>query len=143
MESKINPKFISFITTFIFIVLANILSDEFGWLMTILLLLPLLVLLSAIQSTFLINRDYLVHQTFLFKWPILRRTVYPEQVQSIKFVRIGWAQKAAVIKMKNSRNIRLGVLARTEGYDHLVRFGEGNNINVIKTKDYLTLERRK
>lgn len=66
----------------------------------------------------------------------------PDQVEQMKFIRAGWAKKAAIIKLEKGMDIRLAVIYLEEAYEHLLEFAEKHDISIVKTNDYLTLERK-
>jgi hypothetical protein len=61
----------------------------------------------------------------------------------VKFIRVGWAKKAAIIKVNKGLNIRLAVLEPQQAYDHLIEYAEIHDIKLFKSKDYLIPERMK
>ena len=74
---------------------------------------------------------------------IVSKRINPEDINYMKFIRVGWAKKAAIIKMNKGFNIRLAILEPPKAYDHLIEFAETHEVAIVKTKDYLILERMK
>lgn len=97
--------------------------------------------MSPIRFKFKINDDYLVYQIFYFKNSILRKNIYPNQIIQIKFIRVGWAKKGASIKVYKGFNFRLTILQPQTAYDDLIKFSNKHDITVLKTKDYILLEK--
>ncbi|WP_163529973.1 hypothetical protein [Halobacillus ihumii] len=71
----------------------------------------------------------------------MKKELYPSQINQLKFTRVGWSHKAAFIKVNKGIHIPLAVLEPRKAYDHLIEFGEDNDITIYKTKDYEILER--
>ncbi|MGP4039589.1 hypothetical protein ACTWP4_06775 [Gracilibacillus sp. D59] len=144
MEYHINPLRWSIISIFVVVILWNLLSDYYGFSLPLFLFYLLFVvgLAYSIQFTFKIQKHHLVYQVLLFKRSIIKKEIYPEQVNQIEFIRAGWVKKAAIIKVEKGFDIRLAVLQPPEAYDHLIVFAEKHDISIVKTNDYLTLERK-
>lgn len=144
MEYDINPQRLSiFIPAFIIILwieLANHFERSI-WLFLIVLLIG--IGLSSFRFKFTVYTEHLTYQILLFNKSIMKKEIYPDQVNELKFIRVGWAKKAAIIKMKKGLNIRLSVLKPQDAYDHLIEFAEKQDISISKTRDYQILERRK
>lgn len=85
----------------------------------------------------------MVYQISLFNKSIIKKEIYPDQINQVKFIRVGWAKKAAIIKVNKGNNIRLAVLEPQQAYDHLIEYTEIHDITIFKSKDYLILERMK
>ncbi|MFC7321644.1 hypothetical protein [Halobacillus campisalis] len=142
MEYKIKPKELSFFSIFFVVMLWNVLADYLG--SSILLFLIVLLFgtgLTSLRFSFEIHENHLVYRTFLLNKSIIKKEIYPPQINQLKFTRVGWAKKAAIIKTDKALNVRLAVLTPKTAYDHLMEFAENHDIKVLKTKDYLTLER--
>jgi len=144
MEYEINPQRLSiFILVFITILWIE-LASNYGrsiWLFLIVLLIG--IGLSSFRFKFTVYAEHLMYQILLFNKSIIKKEIYPDQVNELKFIRVGWAKKAAIIKMKKGLNIRLSVLEPQDAYDHLIGFAENQGISISKTRDYKILERRK
>ncbi|MBU9721263.1 MULTISPECIES: hypothetical protein [Bacillaceae] len=81
--------------------------------------IPLIALISTViffgsfQSKFSIHDDHVQYQVYiLFKVPIFNRVIYPNQINEIKFFRVGWLKKAAILRLKKGLNIRLANMVR-------------------------------
>ena len=110
--------------------------------------LNLSVLLVAVVFAFVrfrlnINDENLVYEILIFNKSIVKQRIFPEDINQLKFTRVGWAKKGAKIKVKKGINVRLAVLEPPKAYDHLIEFAKKHDITIVKTKDYLILERMK
>lgn len=47
-----------------------------------------------------VSEDYLTYEIVIYKITIFKKVVYPNQITKIKFIRTGWANKGAIIKVK-------------------------------------------
>ncbi len=144
MEYRINPLRWSTISIFLIVILWSLLSDYYGssLLLFLLYLLVVIVFASSIRFKFEIHDNHLVYQVLLFKRSINKKKMDPDQVEQMKFIRAGWAKKAAIIKLEKGMDIRLVVLYPEEAYEHLLEFARKHDISIVKTNDYLTLERK-
>ncbi|MGN8646656.1 hypothetical protein ACTNEO_10755 [Gracilibacillus sp. HCP3S3_G5_1] len=144
MEYSLNPLSWSTISIFLVVILWSQLSAYFGssLLLFLLYLLVVIVFASSIRFKFKIHVNHLVYQVLLFKKSIIKKKMAPDQVEQMKFIRAGWAKKAAIIKLEKGMDIRLAVIYLEEAYEHLLEFAEKHDISIVKTNDYLTLERK-
>lgn len=133
------------IFTIVFIVILwSVLADYFGKTLYLFLsILLLTIILASFRFKFTIHPDRLLYQIILFNRSIIKKEIYPNEIKLVKFMRVGWAEKAAVIKVNKGINIRLAVLEPQKAYDHLIEYAEIHNITMVKSKDYLILERLK
>jgi len=105
------------------------------------LILLLATVLLLISFKFSIHKSHLVYEIVIIKKTIVSKRINPEDINYMKFIRVGWAKKAAIIKVKKGFNIRLAILEPPTAYDHLLEFAETHEVAIVKTKDYLILER--
>lgn len=142
MKYVVKPqRFLNFLTIG-YVMLLNILTDINGGPRVLYVLILLLAtVLLLISFKFSIHNDHLVYEILLFNKPILNKRINPEEIKYLKFIRVGWAKKAAIIKMNKGINIRLALLEPPKAYDHLIEFAETHEVAIVKTKDYLILER--
>ena len=144
MEYIIRPQRFPTFLLIGYVTLLNILSDiNVGSRVLYVLIVLLATVLLFISFKFSIHNDQLVYEILLFKKPIVIKRIYPEEIKYLKFIRVGWAKKAAIIKMKKGINIRLALLEPPKAYDHLIEFAETHEVAIVKSKDYLILERMK
>ena len=134
-----------FIFNIIFIVILwNVLADYYGRTLYLFLsILLLTIIVASFRFKFTIYPDSLGYQMTLFNKSIIKKEIYPDQINQVKFIRVGWAKKAAVIKVNKGINIRLAILEPQKAYEHLIEYAEVHNITIVKSKDYLILERMK
>jgi hypothetical protein len=67
--------------------------------------------------------------------------VHHYQIKSMKFKRIGWAQKCVIIKNEKGFNFKIANFNPNNIYKDLVDFAKEYDIPISKSKDYLILER--
>lgn len=142
MEYVVRPqKFPAFLTIG-YVTLLNILTDIHGgsrFLYVLIILVASILLLISFK--FSIHKGHLVYEIVIINKSIVSKRIYPEDINYMKFIRVGWAKKAAIIKVKKGFNIRLAILEPPTAYDHLIEFAETHEVAIVKTKDYLILER--
>lgn len=145
MTYLLNPQRLVMGTGIFFMIVWFIIRDYFevAFLYGILAVIIWITLLLFTRFTFKINDDHLVYQIIFLKKLIVNREIYPNQVDQLKFFRVGWANKAAIIKTNKGLNVRLAILRPHKAYDHLLDFCDKHEITVHKTKDYFILERMK
>lgn len=100
------------------------------------------ILLSLfIQFKFKIDDGYLVYQILFLSMPIYKKEVSPNQINRIKFKRLGWMTKGAIIQVKKGFNIRVVHFSPDNIFVNLIDFANENSISISKTKDYRILEK--
>ncbi|WP_066254348.1 hypothetical protein [Neobacillus drentensis] len=100
------------------------------------------ILLSLfIQFKFKIDDGYLVYQILFLAMPIYKKEVSPNQIIRIKFKRLGWMTKGAIIQVKKGFNIRVVHFSPDNIFVDLIDFANENSISISKTKDYRILEK--
>lgn len=130
--------------TIIFALFMNVVVDYFGGSSShYLLVLMIAVLFGLIRFRFNIHEEDLVYEILIFNKSIVKQRIFPEDIIQMKFTRVGWAKKAAKIKVNKGIDVRLAVLEPPIAYDHLIEFAKKHDITIVKTKDYLILERMK
>lgn len=105
-------------------------------------ILILIFVIFSIQYQFHIDHQRLTYQVFLLRTPIFTKEVVPEGIQEIKFIRVDWAKKGAIVRMKKGFNIRVILFHPISVCKHLEQFAYENNVSVNKTRDYKILEKR-
>ncbi|MGB3261990.1 hypothetical protein [Paenisporosarcina sp.] len=144
MEYKLRPHIYPIVMTIIFVLFMNVVVDYFGGVSSLYLLVLLIaVVFALIRFRFHIYDENLVYEILIFGKSIVKQRIFPEDISQMKFTRIGWAKKAAKIKVNKGFNVRLAVLEPPKAYDHLIEFAKKHDITIVKTKDYLILERMK
>src|SRR5699024_12625131 len=110
MEYEINPQRLSiFILVFITILWIEFASN-YGrsiWLFLIVLLIG--IGLSSFRFKFTVYAEHLMYQVLLFNKSIIKNEIYPNQINELKVIRVGWTNRARIIKMKLGLNLRLTV----------------------------------
>ena len=144
MEYKIRPHRYPIVMTIIFVLFMNVVLDYFDGSSSLLLLgFIVAVVFALIRFRFNIHDEHLVYEILIFNKSIVKQRISPEDISQLKFTRVGWAQKAAKININKGINVRLAVLEPPKAYDHLIEFAKKHDITIVKTKDYLILERMK
>lgn len=100
------------------------------------------VLLLFFRYSFSIHKDYFTFQTYYLSFRISQRIISADRIKRIVCKRVGWNQKAAVIYVRNKIPLRIFLFKPDTLFIELLEFAEKNDIEVIKTKDYLFMERR-
>ncbi|AIF45268.1 hypothetical protein [Virgibacillus sp. SK37] len=142
MEYKLDHQRLRMLIIVFLVISWNVVTDyyDFSYLLLFVFLLSA-VILGSFHFHFKINEDQLIYKISFMKIRVWEKHIYPNQIERLKFIRVSWATKAAIIKINNGLNIRLAVLEPKTGYDHLLAFAEENQVAVEKTKDYSILER--
>ncbi|MBT2637575.1 MULTISPECIES: hypothetical protein [unclassified Bacillus (in: firmicutes)] len=99
----------------------------------------LVVTLHQVQLT--ITSEQLEYKIKLFKFTIYRRILTPEKINKIKFCRIGWSMKNAVVKVRGGFNFSVAYFNSEQLKAELEEFALAKNVEIQKTKDYLLLEK--
>ena len=105
------------------------------------ILLFLLLLALFIKYRFVIAESRLTYQVLLVNVPIFTRALQPNDIQSVKFKRVGWAKKAGIIKPKKGVSLRIIDFSPDDVFDKLKDFVTVHDISSSKTKDYQTLDK--
>jgi hypothetical protein len=144
MEYKIRPQKYPIVMTIIFVLFMNVVVDYYGGSSSLYLLFLLVaVVFALIRFRFKIHDENLVYEILIFNKSIVNQRIFPEDINQLKFTRVCWAKKAAKIKVNKGIDVRLAVLEPPNAYDHLIEFAKKHDITIVKTKDYLILERMK
>ena len=72
---------------------------------------------------------------------IYRKILNSENIKKIKFGRIGWSTKNAVVKVKGGFNFSVAYFNSEQLIRELEEFALTNNIKIQKTRDYQLLEK--
>ncbi|MBM6619644.1 hypothetical protein [Bacillus suaedaesalsae] len=104
--------------------------------------LLILLFIFAIFSHYKVRlEDSLTYEVYVFGLRIYRKVISSKQITQIRFIRIGWAKKGAVVVIRKAFNIRLYDVKPISLFVDLQSFAKKNNINIRKTKDYEILEK--
>ncbi|HWL11903.1 MAG TPA: hypothetical protein VNQ57_02855 [Ureibacillus sp.] len=98
------------------------------------------VLLALLRFKLYIEESKLTYEITLYKLSLYKRRIAPNQIKNIKFIRVGWAQKAAIIQVKKGFNIRV-INFKPTVYPKLIAFAKKHSISITKTNEYLLLEK--
>lgn len=90
-----------------------------------------------------INEEVITWQSRIFSIPLYKRVIVPERIKKIKYKRVGWATKSAVIQVRRGINIPILKFNPSSVYMDLIDFAQKHSIEVTKTKDYLILEKKR
>jgi hypothetical protein len=105
------------------------------------LLLAVFILVAIfIKFKIYMEDDYLTYQIVFFTKTIYQKTVYPNQINQIKFIRLGWKGKGAILQLKKGFNIRVVNFVPSNILNDLTQFANKNGILISQTKDYLNME---
>ena len=112
------------------------------WIRTFTIVLLLCIAcLFFIKYSLKIEEDHLTYTISLLNRTIYQKNSFPSNIKRITFKRIGWKTKLAVIKLEKGLPIRVSLFTPTTIFDDLMNYCNENNIEVVKTKDYLILEK--
>jgi HJR/Mrr/RecB family endonuclease len=103
------------------------------------LLAMLAITLHQIQLT--ITSNHLEYKIKFFRFTLYRKTLTSEKIKKIKFARIGWSTKNAVVKVRGGFNFGVAHFYSEQLIGELEEFALANNIEIQKTRDYLLLEK--
>ena len=126
----------------VLIILTISINDLSKWLLYFQIIFALVILGSFfIKYKFEINENYLTYQILFFKLPLYIKRIDSNQTIQIKFKRISWYTKGAIIQVKKGANIRVVTLVPNDVFEELINFADKNGIPYTKTKDYFILEK--
>jgi hypothetical protein len=128
---------------FLFITVTSISIKDFSnaWIYLQIGVIVFILLSFFIEFRFKIDDGYLVYQLFFLAIPIFNKVVSPNQIIRMKFIRVGWVSKGAIIQVKKGFNIRVIHFSPDNILVDLIEFANKNNIPISKTKDYRILEK--
>ncbi|MBS8266808.1 hypothetical protein DYI25_20490 [Mesobacillus boroniphilus] len=111
-----------------------------SWMIRVTITLAVVVItLHQVQLT--ITSDQLDYKIKFFKLTLYRKILTPEKIKKIKFGRIGWTTKNAVVKVRRGFNFNVAHFYSEQLIRELEEFALANKIEIQKTKDYLLLEK--
>ena len=99
------------------------------------------ILLGLLRFSFQIEPHSLIYRISFWEWTVLKMEIEPEEISRVRFFRVSWKEKAAVVKRKRGMNIRLVVFKSPEAYEALIEFCDDHEVEVVKTRDYLLIEK--
>ncbi|MBT2681542.1 hypothetical protein J7E38_21470 [Bacillus sp. ISL-35] len=111
-----------------------------SWMIRVTITLAVVVItLHQVQLT--ISEKQLDYKIKFFKFMLYRKILMPEKIKKIKFGRIGWTTKNAVIKVNGGFNIGVAHFYSEQLIADLEEFALANHIEIQKTRDFLLLEK--
>lgn len=100
-----------------------------------------IIILAFVRFKFYIEENTLTYEIMLFTILLYKRRVFPDDIKHVKFVRTGWAKKAAIIKVKKGINLRIINFEPTHVCPDLNKFTDKHSISISKTNDYILLDK--
>lgn len=100
-----------------------------------------ILLCLFIKFEFKIIESSISFKIFLFGIRIYRKKLQPEEINGIKFKRVGWNKKCVIVQADKGFNLRIINFYPENIYDEIFDYANQHDIAVVKTKDYLILER--
>jgi hypothetical protein len=105
-------------------------------------LLPItLVLISLLRFHLILSSHQIEYKITISNMTIYRKILTTENIKKIKFGRIGWKTKNAVVKVRRSFNIGVAYFYSEQLIAELEEFALANHIEIQKTRDFLLLEK--
>lgn len=89
----------------------------------------------------MIGEGSLTYKILIFKFTVYKKEVTYQQIDSIKFKRDGLGKKSAIVKLSKGFNLHISQFYPKGIYDDLIVFAKKHNIPILKTKDYMILEK--
>ncbi|WP_251399842.1 hypothetical protein [Ureibacillus chungkukjangi] len=97
--------------------------------------------LAFIKYKFYIEENTLTFEINFFTIQLYKRIIFPEEIKHVKFIRTGWAQKSAIIKLKKGFPLRIINFDPKNVCIELDKFTDRHSISISKTKDYIRLDK--
>ena len=88
-----------------------------------------------------IDDGYLTYQMSLFGNEFYKKRITPQYIKRIKFVRVGWLSKGAIVQMEKGINIRVTHFTPKTVVTELLDFAHKHEITIFKTRDFVILEK--
>lgn len=95
----------------------------------------------SIEFEIKLDDSYLTYRLLFINTQLYKKVIYPNQIPRIKFIRVNWVSRGAVIKVKKGLTIRVTNLVPDTLIVRLIDFAHANDISIVKTKDFLILEK--
>ncbi|PPA69610.1 hypothetical protein [Jeotgalibacillus proteolyticus] len=116
--------------------------DSAGMMYLQFLLITFILMGLFIRFKLKIAKGLLSFEILIFKMKIFKRDIYTNQIASLHFKRTGWSTKCVVVQTTKGLNLRIVNFYPETIFEDLIDFADEHNIAVIKTKDYLILEKQ-
>lgn len=104
------------------------------------IVLVVLIALAFLKFKFYIEENNLTYEITFFTIPLYKRRLFPYEIESVKFIRSGWAGKGAIIKVNKGFNIRILYFKPLNVCSNLNTFTDKHEIATSKSKDYVLLD---
>ena len=101
----------------------------------------LLFISLIIEYELKIEDSYLTYRISLFRINFYKKRITPKEIKRIKFVRVGWLSKGAIIQVEKGFNIRVTHFAPKTVIAELLDFAHEHDISMLKTRDFAILEK--
>ncbi|MCA0970697.1 hypothetical protein LCM20_08865 [Halobacillus litoralis] len=99
------------------------------------------VMISLVRFSCEIQAHSLYYRISFLKKTLFEKEIKAEDISSIKFFRSGMNEKAATVYREGGRKVRFVVFKVHHAYDLLEAFGDVNDVKMMKTKNYIMLQR--
>ena len=137
-EAKIQTPLMRFLVA---LGLVGIISTKGITGLDVILIIGVLVIQSLHYKFQIYWKGFLNYQIFLLSIPLYKKEIVPEQITEIKFIRVDWAKKGAIVRLKKGFNIRVIHFNPDSVCKDFKHFASESNVLVNKTRDYMILER--
>lgn len=130
----------------LFLFVALLFSTTTGGYSQMIYLIPILLFLLvaiSINYRFKITNRILTFQVRIFNLIVYSSEVSHEQIKRIKFKRIGWSKRSAVVQNNKGFNFRIVDFNPQSIFDDLIGYANDYKVPITKTKDFITLEKMK
>ena len=94
------------------------------------------------RTEFVISQDELNYILSIFGFILFHKKLSSSDIDQISFKRFGWFTKGAILKLHKGINVRIVQFIPKDVMFQLENFAINNDVSIIKSKDYLLLERR-
>ncbi|MBD3107492.1 hypothetical protein IEO70_03865 [Bacillus sp. AGMB 02131] len=88
-----------------------------------------------------IDDGYLSYRMSLFGMEFYKKRITPQQIKQMKFVRVGWLSKGAIVQMEKGFNIRVTHFSPETVVAELLDFAHKHEVPIFKTRDFVILEK--
>lgn len=99
------------------------------------------IILVTMFINFKILADHLIFEVCILSLSIYSRTVSSQDINEMKFTRVGWSRKCVVVKNRKGFNFKLSNFSPETLYNELIVFANKYDIPISKSKDYKRLEK--
>ncbi|WHX41644.1 hypothetical protein QNH36_05675 [Mesobacillus sp. AQ2] len=105
-------------------------------------LIPItLVMISLLRFHLTLSSHQIEYKITIANIMIYKKILTSEKIKKVKFGRIGWTTKNAVVKVRRGFNIGVAYFYSGQLIAELEDFALANHIEIQKTRDFLLLEK--